>query len=64
MSASQRLRVVVFVLPLIVTVAAARQVAPHLRAVDFVAVFAAGILFGVSLASLIRALRGGGAPQA
>jgi len=56
-SAASRRRVVVFAIPMIIALAAGRQVVPHVRAVDFLLIFAAGALFGVTLVGVIQALR-------
>jgi hypothetical protein len=63
MSTPPKARFVVYVLPMIVALVAARQLASSLRPVDFLSAFAAGAIFGVSLVSLIRVLRGGGTPR-
>ena len=52
-------RAAVLAIPLIICFAAARQAAPHVRAVDFLLLFASGVIFGVSLMGLIRILRQG-----
>ena len=52
-----RRRAAVFAIPMIIALAAGRQVAPHVRAVDFLLIFAAGALFGVTLVGVIQALR-------
>jgi hypothetical protein len=44
---------------MIVGLIAARQAAPHVRTVDFLLLFASGVLFGVSLMALIQLLRAG-----
>ena len=51
-------RAAVFVVPMIVGLVAAQRAAPHVRTVDFVLLFASGVVFGVSLMGLIRILRG------
>jgi len=56
MSVSRR-RAAIFAVPMIIALAAARQVAPTVRTVDFLLIFAAGAVFGVTLVGLIRALR-------
>lgn len=45
----------VFAAPMLVGLIAAQRAAPHVRSVDFVLIFAAGMVFGVSLMSLIQA---------
>ena len=52
-----RARTVVLAVPMIIALVAGRQVAPHVRAVDFLVIFAAGAVFGVTLVGLLRALR-------
>jgi hypothetical protein len=47
----------VFVLPMIVGLVTAQRAAPHVRTVDFLLLFASGIIFGVSLMGLIQILR-------
>jgi len=47
----------VFVLPMIVGLVTAQRAAPHVRTVDFLLLFASGIIFGVSLMGLIQMLR-------
>jgi hypothetical protein len=42
---------------MIIALAAGRQVVPHVRTVDFLLIFAAGAVFGVTLVGVIRALR-------
>lgn len=59
MEPSSRRRTAVFVVPMIVGLIAARQAAPHVRTVDFLLLFASGVLFGVSLMALIQLLRAG-----
>lgn len=57
MDAPARRRAAVFVVPLIIGIVSAQRAAPHVRAVDFVLIFASGILFGASLMALIQLLR-------
>ena len=45
----------VFAAPMLVGLIAAQRAAPHVRSVDFVLIFAAGMVFGVSLMGLIQA---------
>ena len=47
----------VFVVPLIIGLVSAHRLVPHMRAVDFLTLFASGALFGVGLMGLIQALR-------
>ena len=58
MESPTRRRAAVFVVPMIVGLVAAQRAAPHVRTVDFVLLFASGVVFGVSLMALIRVLRG------
>jgi hypothetical protein len=58
MSVSRR-RAAVFAVPMIIALVTARQVAPAVRTVDFLLIFAAGAVFGVTLVGIIRALRAG-----
>lgn len=50
-------RASVLVVPMIVGLVAAQRAAPHVRLVDFLLLFASGVLFGVSLMGLIQVLR-------
>ena len=59
MDSPDRRRTAVFVAPLILTLVMAQQAAPRVRAVDFLLVFASGVIFGVSLMGLIQFLRAG-----
>ena len=59
MDSPDRRRAAVFVAPLIVTLVMAQRAAPRVRAVDFLLVFASGIIFGVTLMGLIQSLRAG-----
>jgi hypothetical protein len=59
MDQPSRRRLGTFAIPLIITVVAARQAAPHVRAVDFLLLFASGVVFGVSLMGLIQAWKAG-----
>jgi hypothetical protein len=54
-----RRHVAVFAAPMLVGLIAAQRAVPHVRAVDFVLIFAAGVVFGVSLMGLIRAWKAG-----
>jgi hypothetical protein len=42
-----------------IALVSAQRAAAHVRTVDFVLLFAGGVLFGVGLMNLIRFLRGG-----
>jgi hypothetical protein len=57
MESPARRRAVVFVVPMIVGLVAAQRAAPHVRTVDFLLLFASGVVFGVSLMGLIQMLR-------
>jgi uncharacterized oligopeptide transporter (OPT) family protein len=59
MDSPNRRRTAVFVAPLILTLVMAQRAAPRVRAVDFLLVFASGIIFGVSLMGLIQSLKAG-----
>jgi hypothetical protein len=59
MDSPSRRRAAVFVVPMIVGLVAARRAAPYVRTVDFLLLFASGVVFGVSLMALIQALRAG-----
>jgi hypothetical protein len=57
MEALSRRHAAVFVVPMIVGLVAAQRAAPHVRTVDFLLLFASGVVFGVSLMGLIQTLR-------
>jgi hypothetical protein len=46
-----------FVVPMIVGLVTAQRAALHVRTVDFLLLFASGVVFGVSLMGLIQMLR-------
>jgi hypothetical protein len=50
----------VFAAPMLVGLIAAQRAAPRVRSVDFVLIFAAGVVFGVSLMGLIQAWKARG----
>jgi hypothetical protein len=52
-----RRRAAIFAAPMIVGLVAARRAAPHVRLVDFLLLFASGVIFGISLMGLVQALR-------
>ena len=52
-----RRRAAVFVVPLIIGFVSAHRLLSHMRAVDFLTLFASGALFGVGLMGLIQGLR-------
>ena len=54
MDKPSRRRFAVFALPMIIGLISALRAAPHVRAVDFVLLFASGVLFGVGLMGFIR----------
>ncbi len=54
---SQRRRALVFAGPMIITLAAAPRMVGSIRTVDFLLVFAAGAVFGLTLLGFIQALR-------
>ena len=47
----------VFVVSMIIGLAAAQRAASNMRSVDFVLLFASGLVFGVGLMGLVQALR-------
>jgi hypothetical protein len=57
MAPAARRRAVVFAVPMIVGLVTAQRAAPHVRTVDFLLLFASGVLFGVSLMGLIQMIR-------
>jgi hypothetical protein len=57
MESPARRKAAVFIVPMIVGLAAAQRAAPHVRTVDFLLLFASGVVFGVSLMGLIQMLR-------
>jgi hypothetical protein len=59
MDSPDRRRAAVFAAPLILTLVMAQRAAPRVRAVDFLLVFASGVIFGVTLMGLIQFLRAG-----
>jgi hypothetical protein len=58
MDRSNPVRAAIFVVPMIVGLVMAQRAAPQVRLVDFVLLFASGVIFGVSLMGLIQMLRG------
>ena len=60
MNAPSRRRAAVYAVPMIIALIGVHSVVQHIRTVDFVLVFAAGAIFGVTLVGVIRALRGRG----
>ncbi|HET6798850.1 MAG TPA: hypothetical protein VFH40_16970 [Gemmatimonadales bacterium] len=59
MDPTVRRRAAVFAVPMFIALVSAQRAAAHVRTVDFVLLFAGGVLFGVGLMNLIRFLRGG-----
>ena len=57
MASPARRHAAVFVVPMMVGLLAAQRAASHVRAVDFLLLFASGVVFGVSLMGLIQILR-------
>jgi hypothetical protein len=57
MESPARRQAAIFVVPMIVGLVAAQRAALHVRAVDFLLVFASGVVFGVGLMGLIQMLR-------
>jgi hypothetical protein len=55
-----RRRLAVFAAPLIIGLVSAQRAAPRVRAVDFLLIFASGVIFGVSLMGLIQMWKGRG----
>ena len=54
---NSRRRTVVFIVPLVIALTAASRMGRDIRTVDFLQIFAAGALTGVSLMGLIATLR-------
>ena len=50
----------VFVAAMLVGLIAAQKAAPRVRSVDFLLIFAAGVIFGVSLMGLVKAWKARG----
>ena len=57
MDKATRRRAAVFVVPMIIGLVTAQRAAPQVRLVDFLLLFASGVIFGVSLMGLIQSLR-------
>jgi hypothetical protein len=57
MESPARRRVAVLVVPMIVGLVTAQRAAPHVRTVDFLLLFASGVVFGVGLMGLMQMLR-------
>jgi len=50
----------IFAGPMIVGLVSAQRAAPHVRTVDFLLLFASGVIFGVSLMGMIQAWKARG----
>ena len=57
MDKPSRRRFAIFVVPMIIGLITAQRAAPHVRAVDFLALFAGGVVFGVGLMGLVQMLK-------
>ena len=55
-----RRRLAVFVVPMVIGLVTAQRAAPHVRTVDFLLLFASGVICGVSLMGLIQVWRARG----
>jgi hypothetical protein len=60
MDKPSRRRLAVFAMPMILGLVSAQRAAPRVRAVDFLLLFASGVIFGVSLMGLIQMWKGRG----
>ena len=60
MDSPDRRRAVIFIAPLLIALIGASRVAGEIRTVDFLQVFAAGMITGISLAGIIRMLKAKG----
>jgi len=58
MDASARRRPVFYIVPVLFGLLVAQRAAANVRTVDFVTIFAGGILLGVGLVGLMRGLKG------
>ena len=54
MDRPSRRHLAVFAIPLVIALVMARRAAPNVRTVDFLLLFASGVLFGVTLMGLIQ----------
>jgi hypothetical protein len=54
-----RRRLAVFAVPMVLGFITAQHAAPHVRAVDFLTLFASGVVFGVSLMGIIQVWKTG-----
>ncbi len=57
MDAPNRRRAAVFVVPLILAIIMTQRIAENVRTVDFLQIFACGMIVGLSLAGIIRMLK-------
>jgi hypothetical protein len=57
MDASARRRPVFYIVPVLLGLLVAQRAAANVRTVDFVTIFAGGILLGVGLIGLVRGVR-------
>ena len=57
MDASARRRPVFYIVPVLVGLLVAQRAGANVRTVDFVTIFAGGVLLGVGLLGLLRGLR-------
>jgi hypothetical protein len=60
MDKPSRRRLAVFAVPMVIALVTAQRAAPHVRGVDFLLLFASGVIFGVSLMGLIQVWKGRG----
>ena len=60
MDTPSRRRLAVYAIPMVIGLVTAQRAAPHVRAVDFLLLFASGVIFGVSLMGLIQVWRARG----
>jgi hypothetical protein len=59
MDKPSRRRLAVFAVPMVIGLVSAQHAAPHVRAVDFLTLFASGVVFGVSLMGLVQLWKAG-----
>lgn len=59
MNTPARRRAAVFAVPMIIGLVTAQRAAPHVRTVDFLLLFASGVIFGISLMGFIQVVRAG-----
>lgn len=64
MDKPSRRRLAVFAGPMIIALVSAQRAAPRVRAVDFLLIFASGVIFGVTLMGLIQLWKGRGSSPA